>query len=59
MKYAYTAVFTKKDDKVYARVPDLAGCITTGEDLADAIEEMEDALSGGHKRRRNIVDGVF
>lgn len=46
MKYAYTSVFSEKDGKVYARVPDLAGCITTGDDLADAIEEMEDALAG-------------
>lgn len=45
MKYTYTAVFTDKNGKIYARVPDLDGCITTGSDLADAIEQMEDAMA--------------
>ena len=41
MKYAYTAIFTEKDGTVYARVPDLKGCITTGKDLQDAIEQID------------------
>ena len=45
MKYTYTAVFTEKNKKVYARVPDLDGCITTGKDLIDAIEQMADAMA--------------
>nr|WP_315316280.1 type II toxin-antitoxin system HicB family antitoxin [Treponema denticola] len=45
MKYVYTAIFTEEKDKVYARVPDLKGCITTGKDLQDAIKQMEDAMS--------------
>ena len=45
MKYTYTAVFTNKNGKIYARIPDLNGCITTGSDLVDAIEQMEDAMS--------------
>ncbi len=45
MKYTYTAVFTEKNGKVYARVPDLAGCVTTGKNLSDAIEQMSDAMS--------------
>ncbi len=45
MKYTYTAIFTKENNKIYARVPDLDGCITTGKDLADAIEQMEDAMA--------------
>ena len=45
MKYAYTAVFTEKDGTVYVRVPDLNGCITTGKDLQDAIEQIEDAMA--------------
>lgn len=45
MKYMYTAIFTEKDGTVYARVPDLKGCITTGKNLQDAIEQMEDAMS--------------
>ena len=46
MKYIYTAVFTEEDSKVYARIPDLPGCITTGKDLNDAIEAITDAASG-------------
>lgn len=45
MKYIYTACFEVTDSKVYARVPDLSGCITTGKDLSDAIEQLTDAAS--------------
>ncbi len=47
MKNIYTATFILGDDDptVYARVPDLPGCITTGTDLADAIEEITDAAN--------------
>ena len=45
MKYTYTAVFTEKKKKVYARVPDLDGCITTGKNLIDAIDQMADAMA--------------
>ena len=45
MKYTYTAVFTKKGNKVYAKVPDLDGCITTGKDLIDAMDQMADAMA--------------
>jgi antitoxin HicB len=48
MKYIYTAIFTPSDDgkKFYARVPDLDGCITTGNSLSDAIDQITDAASG-------------
>jgi len=46
MRYIYTAAFSFSDDVVYARVPDLPGCITTGHDLRDAIEQITDAASG-------------
>lgn len=48
MKYIYSAVFTPGEDgaKYYARVPDLPGCITTGDSLQDAIEQITDAASG-------------
>ena len=48
MKYTYTAVFTPTEDglEVYARVPDLPGCITTGDNIEDAIEQITDAASG-------------
>ena len=47
MKYTYTAVITPNDDgtKFYCRVPDLPGCITTGNDLDDAIEQITDAAN--------------
>lgn len=48
MTYIYTAIFTPMEDGTgyYARVPDLPGCITTGTSLADAIDQITDALSG-------------
>jgi predicted RNase H-like HicB family nuclease len=48
MKYIYSAVLTPDESgtKYYARVPDLPGCITTGRDLQDAIEQITDAASG-------------
>ena len=47
MKYIYTALFTPFEDSsgYYARVPDLPGCITTGNSLADAIDQITDAMS--------------
>lgn len=47
MKYTYTATFTPIEDGsgYYCRVPDLPGCITTGKDLDDALEMIQDAAS--------------
>lgn len=46
MRYVFTATFKIDGNKVYARVPDLPGCITTGKDLEDAIAQITDAASG-------------
>ena len=48
MKYVYTAVFTPSEDnaKIYVRIPDLPGCVTTGHDIQDAMEQITDAASG-------------
>lgn len=48
MKYTYSAVFTPTEDgtEYYARIPDLPGCITTGDNIEDAIEMITDAASG-------------
>ncbi len=48
MKYIYTAIFTPTEDgaEFYARVPDLPGCVTTGDTIEDAIEQITDAASG-------------
>lgn len=48
MRYIYTAIFEPNEDgtKYYSKVPDLPGCITTGNSLDDAIEMITDAASG-------------
>lgn len=48
MRYTYTAVLSpnKEGTKVYARVPDLPGCVTSGRDLEDAMEMIADAAGG-------------
>ena len=47
MKYIYTALFTPIEDGsgYYAKVPDLPGCITTGNSISDAIDQITDAMS--------------
>lgn len=46
MKYLYSAVFVPGEGgKYYARVPDLPGCITTGNSLPDAIAQITDAAA--------------
>jgi len=46
MKYVYPAVFTLLSSGEYdVRIPDLPGCITCGQNLADAIEMAEDAAA--------------
>lgn len=47
MKYIYSAIFTVSEDgtHVFARVPDLPGCITTGKNISDAIAQITDAAS--------------
>lgn len=45
MLYTYTAVITESDGTFYAKVPDIDGCITTGNSLSEAIELITDALN--------------
>lgn len=47
MQYIYTALFTPIEDGsgYYAKVPDLPGCITTGKNLSDAIDQITDAMN--------------
>lgn len=45
MKYLYSAVFTADGAKVLACVPDLPGCVSSGNDLLDAIAQITDAAS--------------
>jgi len=45
MKYAYTAVFTpEKNGLISVSFPDLQGCYTSGDDIADAIYMAQDVL---------------
>jgi len=46
MKTAYTAQLTPMENRpgYYVRVPDLDGCITTGDTLPDAIAQIRDAM---------------
>ena len=45
MIYMYTATFITEDDYVYARVPDLPGCISSGHSIEEAIDLITDAAS--------------
>ena len=44
-KYVYPAVFTKDGDGYSILFPDLDGCYTCGDDLANGMEMAEDALA--------------
>lgn len=44
-KYVYPAIFEKEPEGGYSvYFPDIEGCYTQGEDLAEAVENAEDAL---------------
>ena len=44
-KYAYPAVFTKEDDGITVTFPDVEGCITCGQTMAESMLMAEDALA--------------
>lgn len=45
-KYAYPAIFTPEEDGGFSvAFPDLEGCFTCGDDMADALFMAEDALA--------------
>ena len=45
-KYVYPAIFTKENDGKYSIIfPDLEGCYTTGDNLADGIYMAQDVLA--------------
>ena len=45
MKYVYPAILTPEDGAYNVDFPDLPGCYTCGDDLADALHMANDALS--------------
>jgi len=45
VKYTYTAIFTLEENGLYnVTFPDLQGCYTSGNDMADAIYMAQDVL---------------
>lgn len=44
MKYAYPAIFTPEDNGFSIRFPDLDGCYTSAETLAEGLEMAADVL---------------
>ena len=44
MKYAYPAIFTKEEAGISIRFPDIDGCFSSAETLAEGIEMASDAL---------------
>ena len=46
MKYAYTAVFTPEKNGLFSvNFPDLQGCYTSGDNMADAVYMAQDVLN--------------
>lgn len=45
-KYVFPAIFEPEDGLYNVSFPDLPGCYTCGDDLADAMHMAEDALGG-------------
>lgn len=45
MVYMYSAIFTTEDSQVFAKIPDLQGCVTSGHSLDEAIDLITDAAS--------------
>ena len=44
-KYVYPAIFTPEEDGKYSiNFPDIDGCYTCGDDLADGMNMAQDAL---------------
>lgn len=45
-RYAYPAIFTREDDGTYSiSFPDVDGCYTQGDNIADGLHMAEDALA--------------
>lgn len=45
MKYYYPAVFVKDEDKIGVSFPDISGCFTFGDNMADALFMASDVAS--------------
>lgn len=46
MKYVYPAIFKSLESgKYFIKIPDLPGCVTEGNNLSDALDMAQDAIS--------------
>lgn len=45
MKYVYPVIFEDDEGKIGVTIPDIPGCFTFGDDMAEAILMAEDAMS--------------
>lgn len=45
MKYVYPVIFEEDDGKIGVSVPDIPGCFTFGDDMAEALLMAEDAIA--------------
>lgn len=45
MKYVYPVIFEEDDGKIGVSVPDIPGCYSFGDDMAEAILMAEDAMA--------------
>ena len=57
MKLVYEAIFTpfEKGEGYTVEVPDLPGCVTEGDNLAEAIEMGQDAASGFSENLKMVI----
>ena len=69
MLYRYIAVISEAEGVFYAKVPDIVGCITTANNLQEAIMLITDALNLAltilhqinrhYNQRFNIIRVIF
>jgi len=46
MKEVYPVILWQEEDTWLAKAPDIRGCVTSGDNPADALEQITDALHG-------------
>ncbi len=58
MSFKYAVVFEKASNNWAAYVPDLPGCITTGSTLAQAEDNIREAIQGHLRTLREFGDPI-
>ena len=60
MKLVYPAIFYYEESGGYSvEIPDLTGCITQGDNLAEAMEMSQDAATGWLNKRAEKIGVNF